>query len=127
MEISYDKVKNDYKKSGVFYSLFLAPKIKCYLTIDKFGIVQDYKTFKGFNDTKRLLDRSQYFEMIESKTISALLPNSWKKTFDSGIFISTKMRFYIECHDKRLCIKCNIQVNENKEFRANLNLIKYKL
>ena len=59
--------KNDYKTGGIFYGLSLAPKIKYCLTIDDYGIIQEYKTFKGFNDSKQLLDRSQYFKMIEGK------------------------------------------------------------
>ena len=59
--------KNDYKTGGIFYGLFLAPKIKYYLTIDDYGIIQEHKTFKGYNDSKRLLDRSQYFKMKEGK------------------------------------------------------------
>ena len=59
--------KNDYKTGGIFYGLFLAPKIKYCLTIDDYGIIQGHKTFKGFNDSKRLLARSQYFKMIEGK------------------------------------------------------------
>ena len=51
--------KNDYKTGGIFYGLYLAPKIKYCLTIDENGIIQEHKTFKGFNDSKRLLDRSQ--------------------------------------------------------------------
>ena len=54
---------NDYETGGFFYSLFLAPKINYVLTINEFGIVQQHMTFKGFNDSKRLLDRSQYFNM----------------------------------------------------------------
>ena len=59
--------KNDYKTGGIFYALFLAPKIKYCLTLDDYGIIQEHKTFKEFNDSKRLLDRSQYFKMIEGK------------------------------------------------------------
>ena len=51
--------KNDYKTGGIFHCLFLAPKTKYCLTIDDYGIVQEHKTFEGFNDSKRLLDRSQ--------------------------------------------------------------------
>ena len=59
--------KNDYTTGGISYSLFLAPKIKFCLTIDDYGIIQEHKTFKRFNDRERLLDRSQYFNMIEGK------------------------------------------------------------
>ena len=116
--------KNDYKTGGIFYGLILAPKIKYCLTIDDYGIVQEHKTFKGFNDSKRLLDRSQYFKMIEGEKVSAMLPRSWKKSFDSGIIIPSKMRFCNECNDKKMCNKCKNQVNENKEFEANLNELK---
>ena len=51
--------KHDYKSGGVFYGLFLASKIKYVLTINDFGVIQQHMTFKGFNDSKRLLDRSQ--------------------------------------------------------------------
>ena len=50
--------KNDYKTGGIFYGLFLAPKIKFCLTIVDYGIIQEHKTLKRFNDTKRLLDPS---------------------------------------------------------------------
>ena len=55
--------KKDYKSGGVFYGLNLASKIKNCLTIDEYGIIKEHKTFKGFSDSKRLLDRSQYFKM----------------------------------------------------------------
>ena len=64
--------KNDYKSGGVSYGLFLAPKINYVLTINEFGIIQEHKTFKGFNDRERLIDRSQYFKMKEGKKISAM-------------------------------------------------------
>ena len=116
--------KNDYKSGGIFYGLYLAPKIKYCLTIDEYGIIKEHKTFKGFIDSKRLLDRSQYFKMKEGEKISAMLPRSWKKSFDSGIIIPAKMRFCNECNGKKMCNKCNNQVNENKEFEANLNELK---
>ena len=99
--------KNDYKTGGVFYGLYLAPKIKYCLTIDEFGIIKEHKTFKGFNDSKRLLDRSQYFKMKEGEKISAMLPRSWKKSFDNGIIIPKKMRFCNKCNNIKMCDKCN--------------------
>ena len=116
--------KNDYKTGGIFYGPFLDPKIKHSLIIDDYGIIQEHKTFKEFNDSKRFLDRSQYFRMIEGENLSAMLPRSWKKLFDSGIIIPTKMRFCNECNDRKMCNKCNNQINENKEIAANLNELK---
>ena len=116
--------KIDYKTDGIFYALFLAPKIKYVLTIDVYGIFQQHMTFKGFNDSKRLSDRSQYFDMLDGKKITAMLPRSWKKSFNNAVIIPTKMRQCNACKDGILCATCNNQINENKEFEANLNLLK---
>ena len=116
--------KNDYKTGGIFYGFFLAPKIKHCLTIDEYGIIQEHKFFRGFNDTKWLLDGSQYFKMIEGEKISDMLPRSWKKSFGSGIILPTKMRFCNECNDNKMCNKCINQINENKELEAILNFLK---
>ena len=34
------------------------------------------------------------------------------------------MRLCNECNDKKMCDKCNNEINENKEFEANLNELK---
>ena len=116
--------KNDYKTGGMFYGLFLAPKIKYCLTINELGVIEQHMTFKGFNDSKRLLDRSQCFNMLKGKKITAILPRSWKKLFENGVKIPTKMRQCNVCKDGVFCSTCNNQINENKEFEANLNLLK---
>ena len=116
--------KNDYKTGGIFYGLYLAPKIKYCLTIDEYGIIKEHKTFKRFNDSKRLLERSQYFKMKEGEKISAMLPKSWKKSFDNGVIKPKKMRFCNKCNNIKMCDICNNQINENEEFEANLNLLK---
>ena len=42
--------KNDYKGGGIWYGLFVAPKIKYCLTINKFGIIDEQKTFQRFTN-----------------------------------------------------------------------------
>ena len=116
--------KNVYKTGGIFYGLFLAPKIKYCLTINQLGVIEQHMTFKGFNDSKRLLDRSQYFIMLKGKKITVILPRSWKKSFENGVIIPTKMRQCNVCKDGLLCSTCKSQINDNKEFEANLNLLK---
>ena len=61
--------KNDYGDGEIFFSLFLAPKIKYCLKIKEYGVVEEKKTFKGFGDVNRLLDRKKYFEVQEGKKI----------------------------------------------------------
>ena len=116
--------KNDYRTGGIFYGLFLAPKINYCLTIGDYGILQEHKTFKGINDSKRLLDQSQYVKKIESKKISGLLPRSWKKSFNNGVIIPKRMRFCNESSIEKTCDKCNYIINENKEFKANRSELK---
>ena len=81
-------------------------------------------TFKSFNNNNRLLDRTQYFDMLEGKRISAMLPKSWKKSPNNGVITPVKMRGCSECRSKILCITCNNQVKENKDFETNLYFLK---
>ena len=82
--------EKDHETGGIFYGLFLALKIKYCLTRDNYGIKQEHKAFKGFNDSKQLLDRSQNFKMIMGKKTSALLPKGWDKLFNNGIVLPKK-------------------------------------
>ena len=118
------KGENDYDSGGIFYGLFLVPKTKYVLTIDEFGIIQQYLTFKRFNDSKRLLDRSQYFDMLEGERISAILPKAWEKWFNNGIAVPVKLRRCNDWRNKNLCTTCNFQVNENKKVKTNITLPK---
>ena len=47
--------KNDYETGGIFCGLFVAPEKYC-STIDENKIIKEHKTFKGFNENKRLPD-----------------------------------------------------------------------
>ena len=53
------KGKNNHKEGGFWYGLFLAPKIKYCLTINKFGVVDEHKTFKRFTNVSNNLDRKE--------------------------------------------------------------------
>ena len=47
-----------------------------------------------------------------------------KKSFINGIIIPTKIKSCNGCSDKVIFITCKNQPNENKEFEANINVIK---
>ena len=98
--------KNDYGDGGIFYSLFLAPKVKYCLTINEFGIIEEHKTFKGFGDVNRLLDTKKYFDMQQGKKVIGTFPLSWKKSFESGVVIPSKTRDCEICKDNNLCEDC---------------------
>ena len=52
--------------------------------------------------------------MKEVKKISAMLPRSWKKSFDSGIILPKKMRFCNRCNDKKSSINVITRLTKTK-------------
>ena len=116
--------KNDYKDGGIFYGLFLAPKIKYCLIINKYGVISERKTFKGFTNVSDNLDRKEYFKMFDGDKLVAKVPLSWKKSFSQGVVIPYKMRNFDKCTNEILCDDCDKLVNQKKEFSANLNELK---
>ena len=116
--------KNDYKDGGFFYRLFLAPKIKYWLTIIKSGVIDEHKTFKGFTNISDNLDRKEYFKMFEGDKLIAKLPLGWKKSYSQGVVIPHKMKNCYKCTKHLLCDNSDKLVNQNKEFSANLNEMK---
>ena len=68
--------KNDYKDGSIFYGLFLAPKINYCLTINKFGVIDEHKTFQGFTNVSDNLDRKEFFKMFEGDKLVAKVPRS---------------------------------------------------
>ena len=116
--------KNDYKDGGIFYGLFLAPKVKYCLTINKYGVIDEHKTFKGFTNVSDNLDRKEYFKMFNGDKLPAKVPLSWKKSFSQGVVIPHKMRNCDKCTNEILCDDCDKLVNQKKEFSANLNELK---
>ena len=113
--------KNDYKVGGIFYGLFLAPKIKYCLIINKYGITSEKKCFKRFTNVSDILDRKEYFNMYNGDRLVAKVPLSWKKSFSQGVVIPHKMRNCNDCKIDSLCDRCDKLVNQKKEFSANLN------
>ena len=116
--------KNDYGDGGIFYALFLAPKIKYCLTINKNGIIDEKKCFKGFTNVSDKLDRKEYFKMADGGNLIAKVPLSWKKSFSQGVIIPHKLRNCTDCKKDVLCDNCDELVNQKKEFSANLNEMK---
>ena len=70
--------KNDYKVGGSFYDLFLAPKIKNCLKINKKGVIDEHKTFKGFTNISGILDWKMFFTKLDGGKLLAKVPMRWK-------------------------------------------------
>ena len=116
--------KNDYKDGGIFYGLFLAPKIKYFSTINKYGVFDEHKTFKRFFNVSDNSDRKEYFKMFEGDKLTAKVPLSRKKSFSQGVVIAHKMRNCNNCKKDFLCDESDKLVKQRKEFLANLNELK---
>ena len=116
--------KNDYKDGGIFYGLCLAPKIKYCLTLNKYGVIDQHKTFEGFTNVSDNLDRKEYFKMFNGDKLIAKVPLSWKKSFSMGVVKTYKMRNCNKCAKDILCDGCDKLVNQNIDFSANLNELK---
>ena len=116
--------KNDYKDGGIFYGLFLAPKIKYCLTINKYGVNEEHKTFEGFTNVSDNLDRKEFFKMADGDKSVAKVPLSWKKSFNQGVVIPHKKKKCNKCTKDLLCDDCDKLVNQRKEFSVNLNELK---
>ena len=112
--------------SGIFYGLFLAPKIKYCLIISNYGLIDEKKCFKGFTNVSDNLNRKEYSKMADGDNLIAKVPLSWKKSFSQGVVIPHKMRNCIDCKKDILCDRCDNLVNQQKEFSANLNELKRK-
>ena len=96
--------RNDYKDGGICYDLYLAPKIKYSLTLNKYGIIDEQKTFKRFTNVSDNLDRKEYFKMFNGDKLIAKVPLSWKKPFSMDVVIPYKNRKRSECK-KMFCVK----------------------
>ena len=83
--------KNDYNEGGIWYGLFLSPKIKLCLNIKKFGVIDEHETFKGFTNVSDSLDRKQYFNIADGGKLIAKVPLSWKKSFSQGVVTPHKI------------------------------------
>ena len=118
------QVKNEYKDGGIFYGLFLAPKLKFCFIINKNGVVDEHKTFKGHTNVSDNSDRKEYFKMFNGDKLIAKVPLSWKKSFSMGVVIPHKVRNSSECKKYILCDECDKLLNQKKEFSANLNELK---
>ena len=116
--------KNDYRDGGIFYGLSLAPKIKCHLTINKYGVIDEHKTFKGFSNVSDNLNRKEFFKIVDGDNLIAKVPLSWKKSFSQGVIIPHKMRNCCDCKRDILCENCDELVNQKKKISANLNELK---
>ena len=104
--------------------MFLAPKIKYCLTINRYGVIHEHKTFKGFTSVSNNLDRKEFFKVADGDKLVAKVPLSWKKSFSQGVVTPHKMRNCADCEEDILCDVCDNLVGQHKEFSANLNEIK---
>ena len=86
--------KNVYGAPGILYAVFLAAKVRYFLTSNKHVILEVKNTFNVFKDAKRVLDRKQHIGVLESEGFNRDCPKIWKKA-DGGLLIPSKIRKYV--------------------------------
>ena len=57
--------KNDFGNSGKIYAWFLAPRIKCYLVIDDFGVILAKGSFERYSEEHRRIKLKEYISLSE--------------------------------------------------------------
>lgn len=85
--------KNDYGIGGIFYGLFIAPKVKYCLIIDKYGRLSEKKTFKGYNNDKVKVD--DYIKLLAGETLETEVKRPWKRSIENGIEIPTEENKFV--------------------------------
>ena len=85
--------KNDYKRGSIFYAFVPAPKTKFCLFLDEYGIIQQQRSFKGFDETEGKIKRNQNFEMIIWNKIPIVVSLNWKKKFSKGSVLPNKTSY----------------------------------
>ena len=104
--------KNDYGNSGIFYTWFLAPKVKYCLVIDDFGVISAKRTFKGYSEEHRMIKLDEYISLSEGKTVSGRFSIDWTKTFE-GIKIPHRKQDCSDCNNEKICSDCVIKPKMN--------------
>ena len=84
------------------------------LTINKYGVRDEHKTFKGFSNVSDDLDRKEFFKMADGGNLIAKVPLSWKKSFSQGVVIPHKIRICTDCKNDSFCDSCDKLVNQKK-------------
>ena len=119
MEKDYYKGKTIIKTKD-FLRIVSSTEKKYCLTKNKYGVIDEHRTFKGFINVSDNLDRKEYFNMANGDKV----PLSWKKSYSQGVVIPHKMRNCNKCTKDILCDDCDKLVNQKNEFSANLNELK---
>ena len=121
---------------------FLAPKIKCSVVIDDFGVVSAKRTFKGYSEERRMEKLNEYISLSEGKTVSGRFSIDWTKTFeginiphrkhcsdcDNGLFCSDcaikRKKNCFNCETERACKTCLDLIYQKKTYSTDINMLK---
>ena len=89
------------------------------MTINKFGYIDEHKTFTIITNVSDNLDRKDFFEMAEEGKPIAKVPLSWKHSISQGVVVPNEKKKCGELKKNLLCDNCDKLVNQRKMFSAN--------
>ena len=87
--------KSEYDNGGIFYALLLVPKVIYCLTINEYGVIGENKTYEGFEDVTKILEKK--FKMQNGITVKQDFPLSWRNSFSCGVIIPTGIKVFENC------------------------------
>ena len=90
--------------------------MKYCLAINKCGIIDEHKTFKGFMNVSDNLNRKEYFIMADGGKLIAKALSSWKNSFSQSVVIPQKLKNCGDCEKDIPCDICDKLVNQRKQF-----------
>ena len=102
----------DYGNSGIFYAWLLAPKKKCCLVIDDFGVNLAKRTSKGYCGEHRMIELNEYISVSEGKVIFGRFSIDWTKTFE-GMKIPHEKQDCLDSDFGKICSDCDIKAKTN--------------
>ena len=103
--------ENDYGNSGIFYSWFLAAKIKYCLVIDDFGVFSAKRTFKGYSEEEILIKLDEIVPLLRGKTMCRFSID-WTKYFQR-IKLPHQKHDCLDCDNEKICSDCVIKLKMN--------------
>ena len=104
--------ENDCGNSGIFYALFLSPKVEFCLGIDDFGVISAQRMFKGYSEEHRMIKLNEFISLSEGKSVSGRFSIDWTKTFE-GIKIPHRKQDCLDCDNGKICSDCVIKPKMN--------------
>ena len=94
--------KNHFGNAGTLCSWFLAPKSKCSLVFNDYGLISAKRNFKNYSGEHRVIKLNDSISLSEGKTVCPRFSIDWTKTFE-GVRIPYRKQDRLDCDNEKVC------------------------